>query len=240
MNWRNWLPSAQQMSNAAQLRSKAYGNGTMQQAMGMIVVLSLLAGLLPLIVHWVLAARIGTVLPLAQAAQSTADAQNVLAGIGGGIPWLMDPTALSDLYQTLAGLEQPLPGWLAAGLSALGEWLNWPLRWLAVWLVYGVFVMTANKAMGGHVTLQRFYAATGYAATPLLLTGLSPIPCLGALAVLVGGIWSLAVYIHANAEVTGLAVPRAVVAVLLPIPVLGFLLLLAAGFVFAIAALLAL
>ena len=240
MNWRQWLPSPQQMSNAAQLRGNAYSNSTMQQAMGMIVLLSLVAGLLPLIVHWFVAARMGTVLPLALAARSTVEAQDALARIGLGIPWLAQPAALSELYQTLAGLDQPLPGWIAAGLSAVGEWLNWPLRWLAVWIVYGVFVLLANKALGGHVTLQRFYAATGYAATPLLLLGLSPIPCLGALAAVVGVGWSLAVYMRANAEVTGLALPRSAAAVLLPIPILGLLLLLAAGLIFALSALLAL
>lgn len=240
MNWRHWLPSPQQMSNAAQLRSKAYRDSTMQQALGMIVALALLAGLLPFVVHWFVAARAGTVLPLAQAVRTAARMQEALSGLSSGFPWPVNPLAVGELYQTLAGLDQPLPGWLAAGLSALGEWLNWPLGWLTLWIVYGVLVMVANKALGGHTTLQHFYAATGFAAVPLLLTGLSPIPCLGALAVVTGIGWSLAVYIRANAEISGLVVPRAAAAVLLPAPIIGLLLLIAAGLFFALSTLLAL
>ena len=230
MNWRHWLPSPQQISNGAQMRPHAYTDSTMQQALGMIVSLGLLAGLLPFAVHWFVAARAGTVLPLAQAARSTIEMQGLAGRFGSGVPWLWDPSAVSDLYRTLAGLDQPLPGWLAAGLSALGEWINWPLRWLTLWIVYGILVMVANKMLGGHVTLQRFFAATSFAAAPLLLTGLSPIPCLGALASVAGIVWALAVYVRANAEVTGLETSRAAAAVLLPIPMLGLLFLLAAGF----------
>ncbi len=236
MNWRHWLPSPQQMSNAAQLRSKAYRDSTMQQSMGMIVILALIAGLLPFVVHWFMAASAGTVLPLALAARSAAKTQETLLGLSAGFPWPLNLTAVGDLYQTLAGLDQPLPGWLAAGLSALGEWLNWPLSWLSLWIVYGGLVMVVNKALGGHTTLQHFYAATGFAAVPLLLTGLSPIPCLGALAVISGIGWSLAVYIRANAEITGLDLPRAAAAVLLPPPILGMLILFTVGIISALLA----
>jgi len=209
----------------------------MQQAMGMIVLLALLAGLLPFVLHWLLAAQTGTVLPLAQAAQASTEAQDIAGRMGFNTPWLYNSTALHDLYQTLAGMDQPLPGWLAGSLSALGEWLNWPLQWLALWIVYGAAVLLANKALGGHVTMQHFYAATSYAAAPLLLTGLSPIPCLGALAELVGIGWSLAVYVRANAEVTDLPLPRAAAAVLLPLPMIGLLILLTGGLLVALSAL---
>jgi len=237
MNRQHWLPSRNRMSSAAQLRSSAYRDSTMQQAMGMIVTLALLAGFLPFVVHWFVAARAGTVLPLAQAANAATKTEETLFGMGFAFPGLVNPMAMSDLYQTLAGLNQPLPGWLAGGLSALGEWLNWPLSWLTLWIVYGALVMIANKALGGHATLQHFYAATGFAAVPLLLTGLSPIPCLGGLAVLGGIGWSLAVYIRANAEITGFDLPRSTAAVLLPAPILALLFLFAAGIVATIAAL---
>lgn len=236
MNRQHWLPSSQQMSSAAQLRSSAYQESTMQQALGMIVLLALLAGFLPFVVHWFVAARFGTVLPLAQASSAAARTEETLLEMGFALPGLVNPRAMSDFYQTLAGLEQPLPGWLAAGLSALGEWLNWPLQWLTLWIVYGALVMIANKALGGHIILQRFYAATGFAAVPLLLTGLSPIPCLGGLATLGGIGWSLAVYIRANAEITGFDLPRSMAAVLLPAPILALLLLFVAGIVAAFAA----
>lgn len=232
MRWSVWLPTAQQISNAAQLRSNAYGNSTMQQALGMIVLLGLLAGLLPFALNWFWAARAGTVLPLAEAARSAAAAEEDGGWAVPRMPWMPEPSVRSELFQTLAGMDQPLPGWLAAGLSALGEWLNWPLRWLGVWIVYGALVMVANKGLGGHVTLQRFYAATSYAAAPLLLTGLGPIPCLGGLASLAGIVWALAVYIRANGDVSGLDYRRAAAAVLLPVPFVGVLALIAAGFLF--------
>lgn len=238
MNWHLWLPSPQHISNAAQLRSAAYLQNTMRQAMGMIVILALLAGFLPFIFQWFLAAQADTVVPIAQAMRASAEAQDVAGRIGLPTPWFFNSAALRDLYQTVAGMDQTLPGWLAGGLSALGEWLNWPLYWLTLWIVYGAIVLVANKALGGNVTMQRFYAATGYAAAPLLLIGLSPIPCLGGLAGLVGIGWSLAVYVRANAVVTGLPLPRAVAAVFLPLPVIGLMVLLAGGLLVALSALL--
>ncbi|MBX3054172.1 MAG: hypothetical protein KF753_22055 [Caldilineaceae bacterium] len=229
MNWRNWLPSPQQISNAAQLRPGAYGQNTMQQAIGMIVLLALAAGLVPFAVHWFVASQAGTVLPLALAVRSSADAQELTASLGSGMPWATIPAALHELYQTLAGMEQPLAGWLAGALSALGEWVNWPIRWLSIWIVYGAGVMVANKALGGNITLQRFYAATSFAAAPLLLLALSPIPCLGSVATLGGVGWSLAVYARANRDVTGLEWPRAIGAVLLPGLVAGLAALVVGG-----------
>jgi hypothetical protein len=228
MIWRNWLPVPQQMSDAVQLRSNAYTNITMQQALGMIVLLGLLAGLLPFVNNWVLAARMNTVLPLAQAAQESEQWREQLEGLIIGMPGI-NLVAMSEFYPTVAGLPQPLPGWASGGLSALGEWINWPLQWLSLWIVYGAFVMVANKAFGATPTLQHFYAATGYAFVPLLLTGLAPIPCLGWLAVLVGALWSAVVYIRANQDVTGLSTYQAAAAVLLPALILILFLLIVLG-----------
>jgi hypothetical protein len=215
MIWRNWLPVPQQMSDAVQLRRNAYVNITMQQALGMIVVLGLLAGFLPFIMNWVVAARMDAALPLAQAARASASMREWLSNIPLGLPGI-DPVAWSEFYPTVAGLPQPAPGWLAAGLSALGEWLNWPLRWLGFWIVYGAFVMVVNKAFGATMTLQRFYAATGYSVVPLLLTGLSPIPCIGDLFAFLGGAWAVAVYVRANQDITGFPLGRSAIAVFLP------------------------
>lgn len=216
MRWTVWLPAPQQMSDAIQLRRGSYTKGTMQQSLGMIIVLGLLAGFLPFLVNWFQAARVGTALPLAQFALA-------LAETNPATPWPevapagLNPAIWRQVAQTLAGLPTPLPGWLAAGLTALGAWVNWPIGWLSVWIVYGALVMTANKALGATITLQRFYAATGFAAAPLLLTGLEPIPCLGPMAVVVGAMWAAVVYISANADVTGFSLGRSVLAVLLPL-----------------------
>ena len=222
---REWLPSTQQMSDAAQLRPEAYTAITMRQALGMIVLLGLVAGFIPFLVNWALAARTGAALPLAMLARAGAAMQ------GGPLVFPAAPvmSVMGDLYQTLAGLGQPLPGWLAAGLSALGEWISWPLRWLNLWIVYGLLVMVLNKGLGATNTLQRFYAATGFAAVPLLLSGLAPIPCLGGLFRLAAWIWALAVYVKANQAVTGLSLGRSALAVFLPLGAILLFFLMLAG-----------
>jgi hypothetical protein len=226
--WQHWMPTPQQMSDAIQLRRNAYTSITMQQAMGMIVFMALIAGLIPFISSWILAARMGAALPLAQLATAMVELRDALPWLYVATPGL-DPNAMTDFTMTAAGLDQPLPDWLAAGLSAFGGWLSWPLNWLTVWIVYGALVVVANKAFGATMTLQYFYAATGYAALPLLLTGLGPVPCLGPLATLAGVVWAAVIYICANEEVTGLTRGKAVAATLLPILLLGLLALILLG-----------
>ena len=65
--------------------------------------------------------------------------------------------------------------------------------------------------------LQPFFAATGFASAPLLLVGLSPIPCFGRVCGLVGVIWAFVVYIRANEQATHLPRLRSLAAVLLPL-----------------------
>ncbi len=231
MRWQFWLPAPQEISDAVQLRRGVYSRGTMQQALGMIFLLGLLAGLLPFLVNWFTAARIGTALPLAQVARALANTPAV-APWPDMAPMGFNPQAWGEVAGTLAGLPTPFPGWLAAGVTALGVWVRWPLQWLSWWIVYGALVMVANKALGATVTLQRFYAATGFAAGPLLLTGLQPIPCLGPAASAVGFLWALAVYVYANADVTGFSLGRAALAAALPLVFLAALSLIGLGLVF--------
>lgn len=219
MNLRAWLPSTQQMSDAAQLRALGFADTTMRQALGMIVWLGLLAGALPFLVNWGQAASAGTALPLARLGQAGAEIAQAPLGF---VPGLLSPVQVAELLQTLAGLDQPFPGWLAAFVSALGEWINWPLRWLSLWILYGALVMSINKGLGAGNRLQPFFAATGFAAVPLLLTGLAPIPCLGGLASVAGVVWALVVYARANEVVTGMPRLRAFAAVLAPLVLLFF------------------
>jgi hypothetical protein len=119
---------------------------------------------------------------------------------------------------------------LAALLSTVGAWINWPLHWLTWWLVYGTATLLAAKVWGAPTTLQRFLAVTSYAAVPMILTGLGPVPCIGVLARIVAVTWMLAVYVTSVRAVTRLDWQRAAIAVLLPaaiVSVAGFLLLLA-------------
>ena len=186
----------------------------MRQSLGLVFLLGLLAGFLPFLVNWEQAASAGTALPLARLGAQASLFQELPLHY---ISTLFDPVHLGELFQVLAGLPQPLPGWLTAFLSALGEWINWPLRWLAVWIVYGALVMVCNNVLGSTCRLQPFFAATGFAAAPLLLIGLSPIPCFGRVCGVVGVIWAFLVYTRANEEVTRLSRRRALAAVLLPL-----------------------
>ena len=145
MNWQDWFPIPQQMSDAAQLRPGAYTRTTMQQALGMIVVLGLLAGLLPFVVNWIGATRMNAALPLAEAARAGIRMDASLPDFFVGAPGV-NPSAIAELYATLAGLPQPLPGWLAGGLSSLGVWLSLPINWLGGWIVYGALVMAVSTS----------------------------------------------------------------------------------------------
>jgi hypothetical protein len=218
-----WLPQRSQVVAAVQLRIDEvigqYGDErenedspattSMRQGIGLIVVLGLLAGALPFFVNWLTALQAGTALPLAQLARSAGPA----AAPNGFLPievW-------RETVRTMAGIDPWLPGWLAAFLSALGVWITQPLNWLTVWLAYGLGVLVTSKCLGATTTLQRFYAATSYAFTPLLLTALSPIPCVGGLATLVGAAWFVVMYVHAVYLVSGLEMTRALLSVVLPV-----------------------
>lgn len=191
----------------------------MRQALGMIFLLGLIAGLIPFLEDLYVGLSLGAAVPVAHLAR----AGELLAQRWSdpfGVPVFANPAVIAEFMRTVAGLEQPLPGWVAALLSALGRWINVPLSWLSLWIVYGALVMAVNRLLGATNTLQRFYASTGYAAVPLILTGLGPIPCLGQIGTVVGWIWALAVYIRANQTVTGIPMARSLIGVLLPLALL--------------------
>lgn len=242
-----WLPTQQQMRGAVQLRfayappvvsESALGESalneppdsnsaisntpigtpfrthpldiTMRQGLGLVCAAALVAGLLPFIWNWTQAAAIGTALPLARAAQAWS--QPVAAAAPNSAADIIGETA-----QIVAGLPPRGPVGLAAFLSALGEWLNWPMRWLAVWIVYGLGVAGMALLLGARSTLQHFYAATSYAFIPLLLGALAFVPVLGWLLGLAGVIWAVVVYFHAARAITGLDTLRMVISLIAPV-----------------------
>lgn len=236
MSYRNWLPTTQQMSDALQLRREAFQEVTMQQALGMILAVGWLTGLLPFMADWVRATRIGTALPLAD-----------LVRDGMGLGRMMNPAAMApirgemavfaDFFAQLAGMEQFFPGWLAAGLSALGHWVSLPLGWLQIWLVFGLLVMVACRSLGATLTLQHFFGATGYFVVPLLLTSLAIVPYVGWLFRLVALVWAALIYLRAVEASTGLDRMRSVISLLIPLAVLIVLIMLITGlasFIFSI------
>lgn len=236
MSWQDWLPSPQKMSDAVQLRASGFTETTMRQSLGMVAALGLLAGFLPFLVNWEQAASAGSALPLVRLAALASRFEGTPLVY---VPAIVRPELVIESLRTGAGLPQPLPGWLAAFFSALGEWINWPLRWLTLWIVYGAFVMAGNKALGATNRLQPFFAATAFAAAPLLLVGLAPLPCLGRVSAAAGVVWAVVVYARANQEITGLSRSRSLAAVLFPLLFFLFLGLLVVAFSMLLALLLA-
>jgi hypothetical protein len=183
---------------------------SMRQGMGLVFVVGLLAGLIPFLMDWYMATLAGTSVALAGLAQQMTTPEQFAQDLFPALTvWL-------DTAGTIAGLEPIAPGWVAAFLSALGNWISWPLNWLASWIVYGLGALAVAKLLGAPTTLQRFYAGVSYAFVPLLLLGLIPFPCVGAIVALIAGIWSLVIYVLAVRVVTGFDVLRAFVSVVAP------------------------
>lgn len=227
--WRGWVPAPAQVISAVQLRyGEAVGESeqaphtAMRQGFGLVALAGLVAGALPFLVNWISAGRSGTALPLVRLAEELTLRAERLAGL----PLPLDIWA--ETANTVAGLPAPLPGGLAAGLSALGNWINLPLSWLTLWLVYGLAVLVIAKGLGATTILPRFYAATAYAFAPLSLLILSPIPCLGWLASVIAFAWAVVVYLQAVRFVTGLGLGHTILATLLP-AALGLLVILVAA-----------
>lgn len=218
-----WLPTPSQMRNALQLRIEPVPDAeqpadvpagsvlfaAMRQGMGLIIAAALVAGLLPFLFGWYGAARIGAVAPLARMGQVVRVMPDLQA--------LGVDRALTETAALVAGLEPSVfPGWLAAGVSALGGWINWPLRWLAIWIVYGLAVLLLAKLLGATTTLQQFYTLTSFACLPLVLTGLGFIPCLGVVANVIALLWAAAIYVVAVRAATKLSTGLSVVCTLAP------------------------
>ncbi|MCS6826488.1 MAG: YIP1 family protein [Caldilinea sp.] len=213
----HWLPDWQQMWDAASFRLRdafdPYERGeitvSMRQGIGMIFVLGLAAGLLPFLGNLWMSLRAGAAAPLVAVALSLTEMTNAYVGN----PVL---NVASNTASLLAGVEPRLPGFLAALLSSLGLWLNTPLSWLSNWIVYGAFVAALARLFGATNRLQTFFAATGFTAAPMLLTGLAPIPLLGPLAVVVAWIWAALFYYQAVRYVTRLDPVRTLLCMALP------------------------
>jgi hypothetical protein len=217
LSWRQWLPDLQQIVDAARLSVKdavdPWEKGrvtvSMRQGGGMIVVLGLLAGIIPLIGNLWMSIRMQTTVPMAQLGDA---ASQLLTAYTGVAP--LD--VVGHTLQTIAALDPRMPGIFAALLSSIGIWINWPLGWLTTWIVYGTAVFAMARLMGATAMLQSFFAATSFAAVPLVLTGFAPIPWIGPLIALVGIVLAVVVYFKAFQFVTQLDAGRTLACLLLP------------------------
>lgn len=225
-----WLPAFDQAIAALRLApadaldpaERGAVTVTMRQGLGLVVVLGLAAGVIPFIANLWLAISYGTSVPLAQAARGVAE-------LTGGYPAFLPLDIVGHTVQSLAGIQPAMPGLLAAMFSALGLWLNWPLDWVANWIVYGAAVFVVARILGSRGMLPSLFAATSFTAVPMVLTGLQPIPILGPLAAVAGLVWGALVYFRSLRYASGLDTARTLLAMLLPVAALLFLPLLALG-----------
>ena len=223
LRWQTWLPTLAQLwatlrfqlDDALDPHERKRVTVTMRQGLGLVVVLGLVAGLIPMIANLWLAVPMGAAVPLAQLSNVAAE---TLRAFTGSVP--LDIAA--HTVQTMAGLEPRMPGFFAALLSAMGIWLNWPLTWLTLWIVYGAFVMGLVRIMGANNTLEEYFAATSFAAVPLTLIGLAPLPWLGPLAAIIGMALAFVLYVQIVRYVALHDIGRTLIAVLAPIAVVVF------------------
>jgi hypothetical protein len=181
---RDWLPALQQVWDALLFRlpdaldphERGVVTASMRQGLGLVFFLGLVAGIAPFIDNLWLSVTVGAAAPLASLGQSAAQ---WLAAYGS-IPAV---EIAAHTLQSVAGLEPRMPGVLAALLSSLGLWLNTPLNWLSLWIIYGALVLATARFMGARATLETFFAATSFAFAPLVLTGFVSLPFVGPVAV---------------------------------------------------------
>ena len=218
---RDWLPALQQpwdilwsrLPDALDPHERGMVTVSMRQGLGLVLLLGLVAGIVPFFANLWSAIPAGAAVPMAELGKSATQWLNV----SGNVP---AAEIVAHTLQSIAGLEPRMPGILAALLSSLGLWLNTPLNWLSLWIVYGVLVLAAAKFMGARTTLQAFFAATSFAFVPLVLTGLVAIPFIGPVLALVGVAWSFLLYVQIVVWTTHLPVARIILSMLLPVAVL--------------------
>jgi hypothetical protein len=218
---RDWLPSLQQAWDALLFRlpdaldphERGFVTTSMRQGLGLVLVLGLVAGIVPFLANLWSSITFGAAAPLAELGEAAAQ---WLAAYGS-IP-AVDIAA--HTIQSIAGLEPRMPGVLAATLSSLGLWLNTPLNWLSLWIIYGTLVLATARFMGAQATLETFFAATSFAFVPLVLTGLVALPLIGPLLAVAGVGWGFLLYVQTACWATRLSVARIVLSMLLPIAVL--------------------
>ena len=220
----HWLPRVDQMLAALRLdiaeALDPYERGeirvTMQQGVGMVVALGLATGLIPFLVGWIGATMLGTSTVLLEITRT-------IPAMNDGSVALTQGEILASTAQQIAGLSPQMPGWLAAFLSALGGWISLPLGWLANWIVYGAAVYVLLKLSGARPRLEQFYAVTAFAAVPMVLTALAPVPFLGPLAGFVALILAFIIYVRSIQSITTLQLPSVILCATAPLAAMALL-----------------
>jgi hypothetical protein len=135
---------------------------------------------------------------------------------------------VTDMLADIFTIESPLPRPVSGFFQSFGSYLSRVLAALGGWMLYGALVLVVVNLLGGSAKLPDFLGMVSLYSIPGLLGLLGPIPCLGALLVLAGTIWSIVVYVKAVSAASDLDTGKSVLAVFAPFIVL-FLLALVLG-----------
>jgi hypothetical protein len=127
------------------------------------------------------------------------------------------------MVKDIAQIEAPLPRGISGFFMATGAYLSRVFGALGRWMLYGALVLIAVNLLGGSARLPDFLGMSALYSVPLLLTLLTPIPCIGALLGLIGWIWAIVVYVKAVSVVSEMDGGRSVLAVFAPLVVLFLL-----------------
>ncbi len=192
------------LKTPAFLRFRDHPNG-MRYAIGLLIVVSLLAGSINFI--WqALRSPVADMQSARQVFEQVLAQMETTAGIPPEVFAMIRQQFEAGLgiAEGIIGLPTPLPAGVSRFMQTLGEWLSQPFVRLGGWLGYGIWViLLARLLLGAKGSLRDFMTVTPLYSAPLLLTILTPVPCLGSLLGLVASVWSWLVYTKATAVSLG-------------------------------------
>jgi hypothetical protein len=124
------------------------------------------------------------------------------------------------MVKDISQIQAPLPRGISGFFTATGAYLSRVFGALGSWMLYGALVLIAVNLLGGSAKLPDFLGMSALYSLPLLLTLLTPIPCVGALLGLIGWIWAIVVYVKAVSVASDMGGGKSVLAVFAPLIVL--------------------
>ena len=195
----------------------------LKRGLMLLVLVTLLAGIVPLIINVVDGLR-----PLNLEAQQQESERGLREFFQTMGPYLNLPPDL-DVEQIftymragvgigydIANLPTRLPRPVGVLLRNLGAFLSLPFGRLAGWIGYAMWVLLVAKLLGGRATVAQMLGATALYVVPHVLDILSPVTCLGPVIAVVTTVWGMAIYVKAVAVANEFSISRAIAATVVP------------------------
>jgi hypothetical protein len=196
----------------------------LKRALVMLVIVTLLAGFIPLIIGIVNGWRPADMTALDEMQQGMREFFDTW-GAGTGVPSDFEE-GMGQVFKVVGpwmevgvridNLRTPLPRPVAVVLSNLGAFLSLPFSRAGGWLGYALWVLLASKLLGGKAKLPQMLGCTALYAIPHVLDVLSPITCLGGIAGLVATVWGIAIYVKGVSVANDFGIGKAILATVLP------------------------